>query len=46
MGNEYIDLKGMLALELPNLTRRLPTLRFMASRFLFYATLDDHYVID
>lgn len=30
MGNEYIDLKGMLALELPNLTRRLPTLRKMA----------------
>lgn len=30
MGNEYIDLKGILALELPNLTRRLPTLRKMA----------------
>ena len=30
MSNEYIDLKGILALELPNLTRRLPTLRKMA----------------
>lgn len=30
MDADYIDLKGILALELPHLTRRLPTLRKMA----------------